>query len=113
MSQRLVVIERADALSFCVATCACVPDGFQFARLLREYELKQGLPAAPLIALTANALKADVDAYTAASFRWFVPKPFRRSDLHGVLQAVLAATISTAQSPQHAPHRNPSEDDKV
>ena len=69
-------------------------DGFQFAKLLREYERRNEMHPAPLVALTANALKADVDAYTAASFRWFVPKPFRRADLHGVLTTVLAAAIS-------------------
>ena len=84
------------------ALCVCCSDGFQFARLLREWESKQGLPPAPLVALTANALKADVDAYTAASFRWFVPKPFRRADLHGVLHTVLAATISPTHSAQHS-----------
>lgn len=83
---------------------SCRSDGFQFARLLRDFESKQSLSPAPLVALTANALKADVDAYTAASFRWFVPKPFRRADLHGVLHTVLAATISPTHSTQHGLH---------
>jgi DNA-binding NarL/FixJ family response regulator len=69
-------------------------DGFQFARMLREHERKVGARAVPLVALTANALKADVDAYTAASFRWFVPKPFRRADLTQVLHTVLADEIA-------------------
>jgi CheY-like chemotaxis protein len=68
-------------------------DGFQFAQMLREFEQKEGARPVPLVALTANALKADVDAYTAASFRWFVPKPFRRADLMGVLTSVLHETV--------------------
>ncbi len=75
-------------------------DGFQFARLLREWENTHKVHAAPLVALTANALKADVDAYSAASFRWFVPKPFRRADLTGVLSTVLQDTLSDPEVAQ-------------
>ena len=73
-------------------------DGFTFARLLREHERKVGTRPVPLVALTANALKADVDAYTAASFRWFVPKPFRKADLTGVLHTVLAEQIDDLEA---------------
>jgi len=91
-------------------------DGFQFARMLREFELRVGMTPAPLVALTANALKADVDAYSAASFRWFVPKPFRRADLTQVLQAVLQETLHTHATPPHKHHHlanTPSQDSQA
>ncbi len=43
----------------------------------------------PVVAMTANTMKAEVDRCTAAGMDGFVPKPFRRDELIDVLKQVL------------------------
>lgn len=57
---------------------------------LREIRAAQGdAPRVPAIAVTANAMKHQVEAYRAAGFDGHVAKPFRREDLAGAIAAAL------------------------
>lgn len=70
-------------------------DGIEALALLREAEARAGLPHAPALAVTANALRHQVDQYLGAGFDGHVAKPFRREAL---AQALLTA-FSTRPPP--------------
>ena len=58
-----------------------VKDGLQAAREIRAFELAEGLPHCPIIALTANAFGEDREACRLAGFDGFLVKPLSRIDL--------------------------------
>ena len=60
-------------------------DGLEATRRLRASEKALGLPAIPVIALTANAGEADRQACRDAGMDDFLSKPFRADDFKAVL----------------------------
>ena len=62
-----------------------VMDGFEAARLIRAYEAAHGLPAVPLVALTANVFQSDRDECRMAGMDAFLAKPFNDEQLREVL----------------------------
>jgi CheY-like chemotaxis protein/HPt (histidine-containing phosphotransfer) domain-containing protein len=56
-------------------------DGFATTRALREGEMRMGRPSAPVIALTANALRDDRQLCLAAGMNDYLSKPFVEGDL--------------------------------
>ncbi|WP_156802183.1 CHASE domain-containing protein [Leeia oryzae] len=58
-----------------------VMDGYEATRQLRL----DGFHALPIVALTANVMKEDVDACMAAGMNDFIPKPISADALYGVL----------------------------
>ncbi|MEM8961177.1 MAG: ATP-binding protein, partial [Acidobacteriota bacterium] len=56
-------------------------DGYQTARLIRERETERNLARTPIVAVTANALPADLDACFDAGMDDWLTKPFRIRDL--------------------------------
>jgi hypothetical protein len=58
-----------------------VLDGIGATRLIRAHELRHGLSAVPIIALTAHIIPADQKKYAEAGFGGFLPKPLRKADL--------------------------------
>jgi signal transduction histidine kinase/ActR/RegA family two-component response regulator len=56
-------------------------DGITAARLIRQHERANNLPAVPIIALTANAFDWDRDACVAAGMTDFLSKPFTAPQL--------------------------------
>ncbi|MEO8066111.1 MAG: ATP-binding protein [Flavobacteriales bacterium] len=45
----------------------------------------------PIIAMTANVMKEEVDRCTEAGMNGFIPKPFKREELEGTIREVLRA----------------------
>ncbi|MDH4091322.1 MAG: ATP-binding protein [Cyclobacteriaceae bacterium] len=57
-----------------------IMDGYETTKAIRQMELPQG--AVPILALTANATKADVDKCIASGMDDYLPKPFTPDDLY-------------------------------
>ena len=56
-------------------------DGLEATRLIRAYEKEKALKAIPIISMTANAMKADMDKSMDAGMNDFISKPFRQNQL--------------------------------
>ncbi|HET7795315.1 MAG TPA: response regulator [Rhizobacter sp.] len=64
-------------------------DGFEATARLREHERSQGTDEAqrlPIVALTANAMKGDVEACLAAGMDDYVAKPFTQEQLVRIIE---------------------------
>jgi CheY-like chemotaxis protein len=69
-----------------------VMDGYQATRTIRA--LPDAKARVPIIALTANVMKAEVDRCMEAGMDAFVPKPFKREELMGAIVRVVAGKAS-------------------
>jgi two-component system sensor histidine kinase/response regulator len=69
-------------------------DGLTATRVIRNWEETQGLPATPIIALTASALAEDVARSLTAGCDAHVSKPVRKATL---IEAIRALTARTAE----------------
>ena len=63
-----------------------VMDGYEAARQIRAYERRHGLPAVPLVALTANVFQSDRDRCREVGMDAFLAKPFGDEQLRSVLE---------------------------
>ena len=63
-----------------------VMDGLTATRLIREMEQEQGLPETPLLALTANTRKSDIELSLAAGCNAHVLKPISKLELLNTVQ---------------------------
>ncbi|MFM1852071.1 MAG: hypothetical protein RIS54_1755 [Verrucomicrobiota bacterium] len=72
-------------------------DGYATNRELRR---RLGRRRLPIIALTANAMKADREACLAAGMDDFLTKPLRQEDLHKCLQRWLVPETPSEPSPK-------------
>ena len=61
-------------------------DGPAATRVIREREAASGRPRTPIIALTANALAHQVDAYLAAGMDGHIAKPIEIGRLYAALE---------------------------
>jgi signal transduction histidine kinase len=68
-----------------------VRDGVAATRDIRRLEAERGLSPTPIVALTANALPAQVDEYAAAGMNGVVPKPIVIEQLHAALVSAARA----------------------
>lgn len=57
-------------------------DGIEALRLIRESDLTNGRPRTPALAVTANAMRHQVDEYLTQGFDGHVAKPIQRTDLY-------------------------------
>lgn len=60
-----------------------VMDGYESTQTIRQLPGRSG--TTPIVALTANATKADLEKCLAAGMNAYLPKPFTREDLYRVL----------------------------
>ena len=65
--------------------------GTEALDLIREYESVAGRSQVPIIALTANAMKHQVDNYIRAGFSGHLPKPVIIEDLVSTVNSALAS----------------------
>jgi len=65
-------------------------DGFEVLRRLRAHEASQGLPAMPVVAVSANAMPADRDKAVQAGFADYITKPIELPLLLATLDRLLA-----------------------
>ncbi len=70
-------------------------NGLAAAEAIRAFEAAHGLAAAPIIAVTANAMPHQVETYFAAGMTGFVAKPLNLADL---LAAIELATSPKADA---------------
>jgi signal transduction histidine kinase/CheY-like chemotaxis protein len=75
-------------------------DGIASTRLIREAEAQRGLPRTPIIALTANALRHQVDEYAAAGMDDHLAKPIVIPLLLAALERVLSGREGLASTDQ-------------
>ena len=71
-------------------------DGMETLAAIRACEREAGLPAAPAVAITANAMSHQVAEYLSAGFSAHVGKPFRREDL---VEAILGLGLTVPPAP--------------
>jgi CheY-like chemotaxis protein len=76
-------------------------DGPAATRIIREREQSSGRPRTPVIALTANAMAHQVDAYHAAGMDGHVAKPIEISRLYAALEEALTPP-PLSDRPDHA-----------
>jgi signal transduction histidine kinase/ActR/RegA family two-component response regulator len=69
-----------------------VMDGLAATREIREREVRMGLPRLPIIALTASALRPDIDAAFEAGVDDHVSKPFSMQQIAQALERRLRVT---------------------
>jgi two-component system, sensor histidine kinase len=62
-----------------------VMDGYEAARIVRDFERRNGLPAVPIVALTASVFQADREHCREVGMDAFLSKPFSDDELRGVL----------------------------
>jgi CheY-like chemotaxis protein len=67
-----------------------VMDGVEAARAIRATELTEHLPRIPILALTANALVHQVEAYLAAGMDGHVSKPIELKRLYDAIETAVA-----------------------
>jgi signal transduction histidine kinase/CheY-like chemotaxis protein/HPt (histidine-containing phosphotransfer) domain-containing protein len=85
-----------------------VMDGYQATGLIRKWEADQDRPPAPILALTANALKGEVQKSLTAGCTAHLVKPIRKAQL---LQAIMQHT--EARPATDAPPSKSSPDDRL
>ena len=79
-----------------------IMDGPTAAQKIRAREAELGRSRTPIIALTANAMKHQVDAYLAAGMDGFVSKPINISELFAAIGQAAVATDEAAEQPAEA-----------
>lgn len=72
-------------------------DGIEAARAIRRTEIDSGRQHTPVIALTANVMRHQTDAYRAAGMDEVVAKPVELTALVGAIERVLAAPEPVAR----------------
>jgi CheY-like chemotaxis protein len=80
-----------------------VMDGAAAARRIRQREAETGRPATPIIALTANAMRHQTEAYREAGMDGFVAKPIDVAELFAAIAGIApdqTAQLERAASPQ-------------
>ena len=75
-------------------------DGLAAAREVRKFELAQGKPPVPIIALTANAMQGDRQKCLAAGMNDYVSKPFKVAQLRQVLERWRHGSASVDPAPE-------------
>jgi PAS domain S-box-containing protein len=73
-----------------------VMDGLTATQEICRFQAEVGHAPTPIIALTANAMKADRDRCLAAGMVDFIPKPVRKTQLREVLARVAGAAAPPA-----------------
>lgn len=70
-----------------------VLDGLETTRCIRRKEADRSLPRMPILALTANVQKDDVDACLAAGMDGFLSKPFDREALEEAISRIMKRQV--------------------
>jgi len=67
-------------------------DGLEATRILRERE-RAGRPTAPIIAMTAHAMKGDRDKCIEAGMRGYISKPIQPEELFEMMEDIMAPVV--------------------
>jgi len=82
-----------------------VMDGPTAAKTIRAREAELGRRRTPIIALTANAMKHQVDEYLAAGMDGLISKPINISELFGAMSAAASGAEAAADQPENSSKR--------
>jgi CheY-like chemotaxis protein len=63
-----------------------VMDGYTATRKIREWEQKEKKPETPIVALTAHALKGDMEKCLSMGCSYFVSKPIKKNRLLEIIR---------------------------
>ena len=63
-----------------------IMDGHESIRVIRVREAESGRPQTPIIALTAHAIKEEIDKCLAAGCDTHVGKPIKKSTLISIIE---------------------------
>jgi CheY-like chemotaxis protein/HPt (histidine-containing phosphotransfer) domain-containing protein len=77
-----------------------VMDGLEATRQIRAMEIATGFKQGPIIALTANAMKGDREAYIEAGIDGYVSKPVDPASLYAEIERVIIAGAGLAPAPE-------------
>ncbi len=97
----LEAVERFDSNLFDLVLMDCqlpVMDGFRATELIRLHEARSGSERTPIVAATANVLKADRENCLVAGMDDFLTKPFTSEQLHAVLALYLPLPVDSTDS---------------
>ncbi len=89
-------------------------NGLEATRLIRDLEIRRGLPHTPIVAVTANAMNGDREACLAAGMDGYTPKPVSPQALmqamdNALLRAAgLPARPTVETAPTAAPPHTPA-----
>lgn len=84
--QEAVGLLQQDVFDLVLMDCQMpIMDGFEATASIRQREAEFGLPAIPIIALTANAISGDREDCLARGMDDYLSKPFSPDQLYGVL----------------------------
>jgi two-component system sensor histidine kinase/response regulator len=76
-------------------------DGFEAAAAIRRHEQEFGLPRIPIIAMTANATRADRERCLNSGMDDYVMKPYLPHELKEVMDGWLARDTAAQTGIQH------------
>lgn len=84
--QEAVDLLQEDRFDLVLMDCQMpIMDGFEATAAIRKREADLGLPALPIIALTANAISGDREHCLAQGMSDYLSKPFAQEQLHELL----------------------------
>jgi len=72
-------------------------DGLEATRILRRREA-EGFRSAPIIAMTAHAMKGDRDKCLAAGMRGYISKPIQPDEFFGLIEEIVGHTVTPGAS---------------
>jgi CheY-like chemotaxis protein len=61
-------------------------DGMEATRKIREFEAANGLKSTPVVALSAHAMKGDIDKALACGMDDYITKPFKPNELYFIIE---------------------------
>jgi len=76
-----------------------VADGLETSRMIREYENENRIPPTPIIALTAKALKGDMESIMQSGMDDYLSKPLEMDKLELILRKYLEC-VKCSESPE-------------
>jgi two-component system, sensor histidine kinase and response regulator len=76
-----------------------VMDGYTAVRIIRAWETEHGLPATPILALTASTLDDDIRRAFDAGCNTHIAKPVRKATLLEAIKETLALAAAAAAKP--------------
>ena len=74
-------------------------NGLEATQEIRAIEAARGLPRMPILALTANVMSHQLDAYLVAGMDGHVGKPIDAETLYAALESALALSDKSAEAP--------------
>lgn len=73
-------------------------DGLEATRKIREIEATKGLRPTPVVALSAHAMKGDIDKALESGMNDYMTKPFKPNDLYQLIEKLTRINPGTSAS---------------